>query len=92
MTLFELFQSQLIDPIRIGLLVALVITTLRLQAATGTLLLLLAGVLFVAVILPAMQPAGTMPIATAVIIGFFANLVILAVLMGLVTLWKRGRA
>ena len=92
MTLFELFQSQLVDPFRIGLLIALVVTMLRTQEATGTLVPLLAGVLFVALILPAtLSPPGT-KFATAVVIGIFANAVILALILGALSLWRRARS
>lgn len=91
MTMFELFQQQLIDPFRIGLLIALVATMLRTQSATGTLVPLIAGVIFVAVIVPAtLSPPGT-SLATAVISGIFVNMLILAILMAAVTLWRRAK-
>ena len=54
----ELIQSQLMDPFRIGLIVALVYTMFRTRAATGTAVPLALGVVFVAVILPSTQPTG----------------------------------
>ena len=56
--MIELIQSQLLDPFRIGLIVALVFTMFRTRAATGTFIPLTAGVIFVAVILPATQSPG----------------------------------
>ena len=51
MTLTDLFLAQLADPFRIGLLIALIATTQRTVAATGKVIPLLAGIVFVAVLI-----------------------------------------
>jgi hypothetical protein len=92
MTLTDLFLAQLADPFRIGLLIALIITTMRTVAATGKVIPLLAGIVFVAVLIPAtLSPlAGVSPQA-AVGVGLVANAVILAVLLAGYALFLRLR-
>jgi len=76
----ELIQAQATDVFRIGLIMALVVTMFRTRAATGTVLPLAAGVLFVAVIVPLTQgwtvPA---PIWLQIATGIGVNLVFVAV-------------
>ncbi len=84
----------LTDPFRIGLIIALYATMLRTRAATGTVVPAAAGILFVAVIIPMTMgntgdAAPTM--AIQVIAGIVSNVLILAVVMGLWTLWTRLR-
>jgi hypothetical protein len=84
MTNSEILLSQLTDPFRLGLIVALVVTMLRTEAVTGRLVPLAAGVLFVAAILPmttARGDAGTL--AQAIALGIMANLVLLALVMAI---------
>ena len=90
MPFLELLQSQLTDVFRIGLIIALVATTLRTQTVTGTLLPLLAGVVFVAVIIPTTMPT-TGPALRAIGIGVVANLILLAVAMGALAVYRRTR-
>ena len=87
----DLFFAQLIDPFRIGLLIALFATMLRTQAATGTFVPLAAGVTFVAVIIPVTMQAAQGPLWQTVAIGIVANVIILAVVMGVWTLIRRLR-
>jgi hypothetical protein len=87
----ELVQSQLIDPFRIGLIVALVITMYRTRAATGTALPLALGVVFVAVIIPSTQGTGTASLTDAVVAGLVSNLVILGIVLALAVLVRRLR-
>ncbi len=89
----ELLQAQLGDLFRIGLIVALIATMLRTRATTGTVLPLAAGVLFIAAMIPLTtgQGAGAslwMQIATGVV----ANVILLAVGLGLWALVERLRA
>lgn len=86
----DLFISQLTDPFRIGLIVALVLTTLRNAGVSGMVVPLLAGLVFVAVIIPATMQGGADPLRIAV--GLGANLVILAVVLGIRALALRLRA
>ncbi|MDH2328416.1 hypothetical protein QCN27_16300 [Cereibacter sp. SYSU M97828] len=86
----DLLISQLTDPFRIGLLVALVLTTLRNAAISGVIVPLLAGIVFVAVIIPVTMEGGADPIRIAV--GLASNAIILAVVLGLRALALRLRA
>jgi hypothetical protein len=87
----DLIQSQLIDPFRIGLIAALVFTMFRTQAATGTVVPLLAGVAFVAVILPSTNPPKTATLTEAVLAGLVSNLIILGIVLALALLVRRLR-
>lgn len=92
MDLSNLILSQLADPFRIGLLVALVITMLRTQAITGVLVPLAAGVLFVAVIIPStVLTALAQPLWQIVAVGVVSNTIIVAVIFGLWTIYQRFR-
>jgi len=87
----ELIQSQLLDPFRIGLIVALVFTMFRTQAATGTVLPLAAGVIFVAVILPSTRGSGAASLTQAVAAGIVSNLIILGIVLALAMIVRRLR-
>ncbi len=87
--MIELIQSQLADPLRIGLIAALVFTMFRTQAATGTVLPLVAGVIFVAVILPSTQGAANLTQAVAA--GIVSNLIILGIVLALAMIVRRLR-
>jgi hypothetical protein len=87
----ELIQSQLMDPFRIGLIVALVITMYRTREATGTLLPLALGVVFVAVILPTTQGSGSTSLTDAVLAGLVSNLIILGIVLALAVIYRRLR-
>ena len=87
----DLIQSQLADPFRIGLIVALVFTMLRTRGATGTVLPLGAGVVFVAVILPSTMPRGAASLTEAVLAGLVSNLIIMGIVLALVVLVRRLR-
>jgi len=87
--MIELIQSQLTDPFRIGLIVALVFTMFRTQAATGTVIPLAAGVTFVAAILPSTQ--GAEGLTRAVAAGIVSNLIILGIVLALAMIIRRLR-
>ena len=89
--MIELVQSQLLGPFRIGLIVALVFTMLRTRAATGTLLPLALGVVFVAVILPSTRGTGTVGLIQAVLAGLVSNAIILGIVMALAVFFRRLR-
>lgn len=90
MPILDLLQSQLTDVFRIGLIIALVVTTLRTQSVTGTIVPLMAGVVFVAVIIPMTMPT-TEPALQAIGIGVVANLILLAVAMAGLQVYRRFR-
>ena len=89
--MIELVQSQLLDPFRIGLIVALVFTMFRTRAATGTLLPLALGVVFVAVILPSTRGTGTVGLIQAVLAGLVSNAIILGIVRALAVFFRRLR-
>lgn len=89
--MIELVQSQLLDPFRIGLILALVFTMFRTRAATGTLLPLALGVVFVAVILPSTQGSGAASLTEAVLVGLVSNAIILGIVMALAVFFRRLR-
>ncbi len=89
--MIELIQSQLMDPFRIGLIVALVYTMFRTRAATGTALPLALGVVFVAVILPSTQAPGTASLTEAIAAGIVSNLIILGIVLALAMIVRRLR-
>ncbi|MGB3500129.1 MAG: hypothetical protein WBA44_00780 [Mesorhizobium sp.] len=92
MTITETALIYLTDPFRIGLLVALVITTLRTSAQTGKLIPLALGAVFVAILLPSTMGEVRTDRQTAIVGGFIANVIILAVLMALLEIWNRLNA
>ncbi len=88
----DILKSQLMDPFRIALLIALVFTMWRNRAVTGTVVPLLAGMLFVAVIIPATISApGALPMWLVVAVGFVANAVIVGVVLGVWAVVMRVR-
>jgi hypothetical protein len=88
----DIFQQQLADPFRIGLIIALVATMSRTRGVTGTIVPLLAGVTFVAVIIPAtMSPPGGEGMVQSILTGLAANLVLLAVILGVWQVYLRLR-
>lgn len=89
--MLELIQSQLLEPLRVGLIIGLVITMLRTAAVTGRVLPLALGVGFVAAILPVTNPDPAVALTDAVLAGLVSNLVLLAVVLGLALAWRRLR-
>lgn len=79
MPLLDLLTAQLADPFRIGLIIALVLTTLRTRGATGTVLPLALGVGFVALMIPMTLggPVGE-PLWRLAAVGVVANGLLLA--------------
>jgi hypothetical protein len=89
--MIDLVQSQLLDPFRIGLIVALVATMFRTRAATGQVLPLALGVIFVAVILPSTNPPANVTLTDAMLAGLVSNVIILAFVLALAVLIRRLR-
>jgi hypothetical protein len=87
----ELIQQQLLDPFRIGLIVALVYTMFRTRAATGAAIPLALGVIFVAVIIPSTQSGGTASLTQLVLAGIVSNLIILGIVLALAMIVRRLR-
>ncbi len=87
----DLILSYLLDPFRIGLIVALVLTMARNRAITGVVLPLAAGMAFVAYIIPATM-GSAVPLRDALTAGIVANVIILVVVFAVraVVLRLRG--
>lgn len=84
-----LLQSQLTDVFRLGLIVAMIATAMRTKAVMGLTIPLLAGVVFVAVIIPAtMQTNSPIPLLLRVGVGFLANLILVGICLGV---WEAVR-
>jgi len=93
MTLTELFLAQAGDPFRIVLLAGLVYTMHRTRAASGVVIPLLAGILFVAVLIPTTISRGLpAPIQMQVFVGVVVNAIWVAIGMGVraLILSRRG--
>ena len=84
--MIDLVFSQLTDVFRIGLIVALVMTMQRTAPVTGRVLPLVAGVVFVAVILPTTRPGGNASLIDAILTGLVSNLVILVIVLAIARL------
>jgi hypothetical protein len=89
MDVVELLRTQLTDPFRIGLLIALIATTLNTAKATGYLVPLILGGIFVAVLLPTTFRDAAIPTTIAIAVGLVSNALLLAVALGAITLWRR---
>jgi len=83
MTVHDIFIAQLLDPFRIGLLLALLLTARNTMAHTGMVLPLGAGVLFIAALIPLSFSAGAENWWTLFAIGIISNCVIVAIVLGL---------
>jgi hypothetical protein len=93
MTFAEIILSQLVDPFRIGLVVALVATAERTRATTGMALPLAAGVAFIAVMIPVtMQQSSADPLLTRILAGVVSTGVLLAVALAGLLVWRRTRS
>jgi hypothetical protein len=77
----SLFTAQLTDVFRIGLLAAMLYTTKRNQAQTGVAVPVVAGIVFVAVVISSTMPIANISIGRNIVSGLVANAVITAVLL-----------
>lgn len=83
MTVYDLFILQITDPFRLGLLAILLITTRNTLAQTGFFLPLLAGVVFVAILIPLTFTPQAADWWLQVGVGLLSNVIILAVILAL---------
>lgn len=81
MDYWTIFAAQMTDPFRIALLVGLLLTMRNTQATTGTVIPALAGIVFVAALIP-MTMAREAPFWPQLLVGLASNAVILGVLLG----------
>jgi hypothetical protein len=86
----DLLLSQFLDPFRIGLLLALVITSYNTAGTVGLTVPLVLGAAFVAILIPVtMQPAGEASTVTAILTGFAVNGIIVVIIIAVLAGWKR---
>lgn len=89
MDFLDILTSQLADPFRIGLLIALALTASNTAAVTGTYLPLLMGVVFVAVLIPMTLGAASPDKTTAIAIGLVSNAIILGLILAAIRVYRR---
>ncbi len=89
--MIDLVLSQLTDVFRIGLIIALVITTIRTAAITGRVIPLACGVVFVAVMLPLTLPSGSVAVVDSILAGLVSNLIILLPVLAVARVVERSR-
>lgn len=89
MAFTDLLTAYLIDPFRIGLLIALVATTGSTAAHTGRAVPLVLGTVFVAVLLATTLGTEGQDRGLAIGVGILANAVILGVILAVLLLWSR---
>jgi hypothetical protein len=88
--LTALLTEALTDPFRVVLLIGLVLTQRRTAAATGTVLPLALGCIFVAVLLPMTMKFGAgAGLPKAIGAGLIANVILLAPILLAAYLWDR---
>ena len=80
MDITALMLQQATDIFRLGLLAGLIFTTERTRLQTGVVLPLVAGVIFVAIIIPATMPRPDVEMWLAAATGVFVNAVIVSLL------------
>lgn len=85
----SIILTQLTDPFRIGLVAALIYTTIRNVAATGWLVPLAAGILFVAVIIATTLPKAGETLTVTTLTGIASNIVISAIMLAALFLYQR---
>jgi hypothetical protein len=92
MTLAELLFSQLLDPFRIGLLLALVVTAYNTAGTVGIAVPLILGAAFVAVLIPVSMPQEGIDRTTAILTGVAANAILVGVIMAGRAAWTHFTA
>ena len=80
MEITTLMLEQASDIFRLGLLAGLIYTTQRTRLQTGVVLPLVAGVIFVAIIIPATMPKAGVDMWLATSTGAFVNAVIVGLM------------
>lgn len=86
----DIYIAQLIDPFRIGLLIALVLTAANTAQALNRWIPIALGVVFVAVLIPFSLGSGSsVDTTTAILVGLASNASILAVLLTAKAVYSR---
>ena len=81
--MFEILLAQLTDPFRIALAVGLVLTMIRTRSATGTALPLVAGILFISVIIPTTLQSVGAGLVWHIGLGLVSTTVIVAIVLAI---------
>ncbi|GAA4110235.1 hypothetical protein ACFFTN_05490 [Aminobacter aganoensis] len=90
MPYLDIYLAQLIDPFRIGLLIALVLTAANTAQTLNRWIPIALGIVFVAVLIPLSIGANSaIDTPTSVLVGLASNATILAVLLGAKALYSR---
>lgn len=92
MTLDQLLLSQLLDPFRIGLLVALVVTAYNTAGSVGVAIPLVLGAVFVAVLIAITMQSEEVARTTAILTGLAANAILLGMILAVRAVWKHFAA
>jgi hypothetical protein len=87
--LTDLIVSQFLDPFRIVLLIALVMTAYNTAATAGMAIPLTLGAIFVAVLLPLTTQAGETGTTTSILTGIGVNAVLVGIILAGRAAWKR---
>jgi len=87
--LTDLIVSQFLDPFRIVLLVALVVTAYNTAATAGITIPLTLGAIFVAVLLPLTTQAGETGTTASMLTGLGVNAVLIGIILAGRVAWKR---
>lgn len=81
--IIDTLTSQLMDPFRIGLLIAMLYTARNTAAQAGRLIPILLGLVFVAVLIPTAFGSANSNNTQAIMVGLLSNAIIVAVVWGL---------
>jgi hypothetical protein len=84
-----IITAQLTDPFRIGLIAALIYTTIRTAAVTGWFVPLAAGIVFVAFIIAMTMPVGEQSQAVVISAGVVSNAIIAGLMFGALLIWRK---
>jgi len=87
----ELLLSQLLDPFRIGLLLALVFTAYNTAGKVGMAIPLILGAIFVAVLIPFSTQQEDIDKTMAVATGLAANAILIGMFIGVRAAWDHFR-
>jgi hypothetical protein len=91
MQVIDIIISQLADPFRIALLVALLFTAQNTSGALNRWLPIAMGLIFVAVIIPTALASDGAPVAAEIGVGVVSNAAVLALLLAAQAVYERVR-
>ena len=92
MSLADILLSQLLDPFRIGLLIALVVTAYNTAGTVGVTVPLVLGAVFVAVLIPITMQSEEVAKMWAILAGLAANAILVGIILAVRAAWKHFAA